>query len=53
MYKRYMKNVLYLAAEASVFGQTLFFPLFANVIKNKITSSKTHMDVCLWRPDSE
>ena len=48
MYKNYMKNALYLTVEAKpIVGQTLFLPLFSKVIKNKITSSKTYIIVCL------
>ena len=49
MYKSYMKNALYLAAKAKLLslGKHCFLPLFVNVIKNKITSSKTHIIVCL------
>ena len=49
MYKSHMKNVLYLAAEAKLLslGKHCFVPSFANVIKNKITSLKTHIIVCL------
>ena len=47
MYKSYIKNALYLAAKAKLLGKHCFLPLFANVIKNKVTSSKTHIIVCL------
>ena len=49
MYKGYMKNALYLAAEEKLLslGKHCFLPLFSNVIKNKIISSKTHIIVCL------
>ena len=48
MYKSYMKNALYLAAEAKqTLGKHCFLPLFANVSKNKITSSETHIIICL------
>ena len=45
MYKSYMINVLYLAAEAN---QSVL-PLIANVIKNNITSSVIHIIVCLLK----
>ena len=48
MYKSYMKKAMYLAASAILsLGKHCFLPLSANVIKNKITSSKTHIIVCL------
>ena len=48
MYKICMKNALHLAASAILsFDKHCFLPLFANVSKNKITSSKTHIIVCL------
>ena len=48
MYKSYMKNALYIAASVILsLGKHCFLPLFANVNKNKITSSKTHIIVCL------
>ena len=49
MYTSYMKNALYLATEAKLLslGKHCFLPLFAKVIKNKITSSKTHIIVRL------
>ena len=43
MYKSYMKNALAILS----LGKHCFLPLFANVIKNKITSSETHMIICL------
>ena len=43
-----MKKILYLVASAiQSLGKHCFLPLFANVIKNKITSSKTHIIVCM------
>ena len=49
MYKSYMKNALYLAASFVLailsLGKHCFLPLFANVSKNKITSSETHIIV--------
>ena len=51
MYKSYIKNALYLAAEAKLsLGKYCFLPSFSNVIKNKITSSKTQIIVCLSEP---
>ena len=55
MYKSHMKNALYLAASVKLrfasailsLGKHYFLPLFANVIKNNITSSETHIIVCL------
>ena len=48
MCKSYMKNALYLAAsETRTLDKHCFLPLFSNVIKNKITSSETHIIVCL------
>ena len=48
MYKSYMKNALYLAASAKrTLSKHCFLPLFANVIMNKITSSETHIIICL------
>ena len=37
MYKKYMKNAMYLAAEAKLLslGKHCFLPFFASVIKNK------------------
>ena len=43
----YMKNVLYVVALAKRRVDIVFCPLFAYVIKNKITSSETHIIVCL------
>ena len=52
MYKSYMTNALYLTALAILsLGKHCFLPLFANVIKNKITSSVTHIIVCLLKTD--
>ena len=48
MYKSYMKDVLYLIASAILsLGKHCSCPLFANVIKNKITSSVIYIIVCL------
>ena len=48
MYKNYMKNAMYLAASAILsLGKHCFLPLFANVSKNKITSSETHIIIFL------
>ena len=54
MYTHVCKIALNLAAWAKLsfvsanlsLDRLCFFPLFANVIKNKITSSKTHIIVC-------
>ena len=51
MYKSYMKNDLYLAVEAKRMGGQCFLPLFANVIKNNITSSVIHIIVCLLKTE--
>ena len=45
MYKSYMKNALNLALEANIF----YCLLFANVIKNNITSLVIHIIVCLLK----
>ena len=45
MHKIYMKNDLYIAA--SPLGKHCFLPLFVDVIKNNITSLKTHIIVCM------
>ena len=55
MYTSVCKIALKLAASAKLrfvsmilsLGRLCFLPLFANVIKNKITSSETHIIVCL------
>ena len=55
MYTSVCKIALNLAASAKLrfasailsLGKHCFLPLFSNVIKNKITSSKTHIIVCL------
>ena len=55
MYTNVCKIALNLAASAKLcfvlailsLGKHCFLPLFANMIKNKITSSKTHLIVCL------
>ena len=48
MYKSHMKNALYLVAPAiPSLGKHCFLPLIANVIKNNITSLKTHIIVYL------
>ena len=48
MYKCHMKNALYLATLAILLlGKHYFLPSFSNVIKNKITSSETHIIVCI------
>ena len=48
MYTSVCKIDMNLAASAILsLGKHCFLPLFANVIKNKITSSKTHIIVCL------
>ena len=55
MYTGVCKIALNLAASAKLYfvsailllGKHSFLPLFANVIKNKIISSKTHIIVCL------
>ena len=50
MYKSHMKIALYLAASAIVsLGKHYFLPLFANMIKNKKTSSVTHIIVYLLK----
>ena len=52
MYKSYMKNALYLAAEEKMpLGKHCSCPLFDNVIKNTITSSETHIIVCLLKTE--
>ena len=48
MHTSVCKIALNLAASAILsLGKHCFLPLFANVIKNKITSSKTHIIICL------
>ena len=44
MYTSCMKNAMHLIASLSL-GKYCFLPLFANVIKNKITSTKTNIFV--------
>ena len=52
MYKSYMKNVLYLAASAILsLGKHYSYPLFANVIKNKMTSSLIYIIICLSKTE--
>ena len=45
MYTSYIKKALNIAAEAKLCSR----PLFANVIKNNITSSVIHIIVCLLK----
>ena len=48
MYKSYMKNAMYLVASVILsLGKHCFLLLFANVNRNKITSSKIHIIICL------
>ena len=50
MYKSYMKNALNLASSAKLIlslSKHCFLPLFANVIKNNITSLVIYIIVCL------
>ena len=55
MYTSVCKIALNLAASVKLcfvsaillLGRLYFLPLFANVIKNKITSSETHIIVCM------
>ena len=58
MYTSDMKNARNLAAEAKRFasvilslGKHCFLPLFANVIKNNITSSTINIIVCLLKTE--
>ena len=54
MYKIHTKNVLYLAAEAKLhrsLGKHCFLPSFANGIKKDITSSETHIIICLLKTE--
>ena len=54
MYTSYMKNALNLAAEAKanlLSDRHCFLPLFANVIKNNITSSIIHIIVCMSKTE--
>ena len=52
MYTSYMKNVLNFAPEANCrWADIVSYPLFANVIKNNITSSVIHIIVCLLKTE--
>ena len=52
MYKIYMKNALYLATSAFLsLGKHCFLPSFANEINNDITSSETHIIICLLKTE--
>ena len=52
MYNSYIKNALYLAASAKrSWVDFVSCPLFANVFKNKIKNSETHIIVCLLKTE--